>query len=112
MRSIILSSLNKCHDQMADDPESITDPEPEPRPETISNPPTEFRKRSIPKRRHHRSEAEIREGSQSIHESIRNRIRSPKPIRKTSRPTAYKDIFYMKKEERKKMTDFVRKKDS
>jgi hypothetical protein len=33
MRSIILSSLNKCHDQMADDPESTTDPEPEPRPE-------------------------------------------------------------------------------
>ncbi len=37
MRSIILSSLNKCHDQMADDPESTTDPEPEPRPETISD---------------------------------------------------------------------------
>jgi hypothetical protein len=38
MRSIILSSLNKCHDQMADDPEPTADPEPEPRPETISDP--------------------------------------------------------------------------
>jgi hypothetical protein len=95
MRSIILSSLNKCHDQMADDPESTTDPEPEPRPETISDPPTEFRKRSIPKRRRHRSGAEIIEGSQSIHESIR----SPKPIPKMSKP---KDIF---NEERRKKKD-------
>ncbi len=99
MRSIILSRLNKCHDQMADDPESTTDPEPEPRPVTISDPPTEFRKRSIPKRRRHLYGAEIGEGSQSIHESIRNRIRSTKPIRKMSRP---KDIFY---EERRKKKD-------
>ena len=36
MRSIVLSSLNKCHDQMADDPEPTADPEP--RPESISDP--------------------------------------------------------------------------
>ena len=142
MRSIILSSLNKCHDQMADDPEPIVDPETEPRPETISDPPAEFRKRSEPKRCRPRSGAETRNDFRSIQDSIRSQmnhrhcranriyqfvaVTDPEPISKPdtdpeSRPEPnpedenafrHKDIFYMKKEERKKMTAFVYKKDS
>ena len=94
MRSIILSSLNKYHDQMADDPESTTDPEPEPRPETISDTPTEFRKLSKTERHRHWSGVET--GTESGRRVC----------------CRLKDIFYMKKEERKKMTDLAHKKDS
>jgi hypothetical protein len=51
---------------MADDPEPIVDPETEPRPETISDPPAEFRKRSEPKRRRHRSGAETGNDFRSV----------------------------------------------
>jgi hypothetical protein len=76
---------------MADDPESTTDPESEPRPETISDTPTEFRKLSKTERHRHWS------GVETGSESGRQVGRRPK------------DIFY---EERKKMTDFLHKKDS
>ena len=153
MRSIILSSLNKCHDQMADDPESTTDPEPEPRPETISDPPAEFRKRSEPKRCRPRSGAETGNDFRSVKPNpginpepnidITSTSLSPSPIRsqspnptlirsrdrnrigKTSRLSAKRHFIFIvwrKKEERqslridyyeerKKMTDFVHKKD-
>jgi hypothetical protein len=94
MRSIILSSLNKCHDQMADDPESTTDPEPEPRPETISDPPAEFRKRSEPKRCRPRSGAETGNDFRSVKPNpginpepnidITSTSLSPSPIRSQS----------------------------
>jgi hypothetical protein len=115
MRSIILSSLNKCHDQMADNPEPIVDPETESRPETISDPPAEFRKRFEPKRRRHRSGAETGNDFRSVKPNpginpepnidITSTSLLPSPIRSQSPNSTL--IRRQKKDD-----DFVNKKDS
>ncbi len=83
---------------MADDPESTNDPEPEPRPETISDTPTEFRKLSKPERRRHRSGANLQTQQWS---GVETGTEFGRQV--GHRP---RDIFYMKKEE---ITFYIRK---
>ena len=126
---------------MADDPEPIVDPETEPRPETISDPPAEFRKRSEPKRCRPRSGAETRNDFRSIQDSIRSQmnhqhcrdnriyqfvaVTDPEPISKPdtdpeSRPEPDLEdeqavglkVFLYEERRKKKDDDFVNKKDS